>query len=116
MANKYQMFAVVFLRNVVLRTWSVLYPDEKVLKTKTADAITKEIPDFVSVLSPSGLCDYSPGPCVQNLPLFRTSWCIFLSITVKLGMALEMDINNNIEVEILNSMTAYNCQEWQAKL
>lgn len=31
-------------------------------------------------------------------------------------MAWEMDIINNIEVEILNSMTAYNCQEWQAKL
>lgn len=27
-----------------------------------------------------------------------------------------MDINNNIEVEILNSMTAYSCQEWQAQL
>lgn len=31
-------------------------------------------------------------------------------------MAWEMDINNNMELEIFNSMTAYSCQEWQAKL
>lgn len=109
-------FAVVFLRNVIIRTWSVLYPEEKVLRIKTADAITDEISAFLSVLSHSGHCNCNPGLCVGKLPIFRTSWRIFLSIVVKLGRAWEMDINNNIEQDIFNSMTAYSCQEWQAKL
>lgn len=109
-------FAVIFLRNVIIRTWSILYPEEKVLRTETADATTDAISDFVSVLSHSGLCNWNHGLCVEKLPIFRTSWCIFLNIIVKLSRAWVTNINNNIELEIFNSMTAYSCQEWQAKL